>query len=180
MDEEEEVQKTQEAKKVPGMREVQEIEAGGTEGRKEVELPNFSKRQLSTFEAVFFTEEQVKKCEEIFNAHLKSSSPIYLAWKALKVASLPTEEEVLEVVLASQSPKNIEKRKARSGRKVPDGPGRFATKSKEWKAILDPPEAAEPKANKTKQETSKGEETSEESNCYRRRSLATTKKRRSE
>ena len=51
MDEEEEVQKTQEAKKVPGMREVQEIEAGGMEGRKEVELPNFSKRQLSTFEA---------------------------------------------------------------------------------------------------------------------------------
>ena len=82
------------------MREVQEIEAGGTEGRKEVELPNFSKRQLSTFEAVFFTEEQVKKCEEIFNAHLKSSSPIYLAWKALKVASLPTEEEVVEEVLA--------------------------------------------------------------------------------
>ena len=93
MDEEEEVQKTQEAKKVPGMREVQEIEAGGTEGRKEDELPNISKKQLSTFEAVFFTEEQVKKCEEIFNAHLKSSSPIYLAWKALKVASLPTEEE---------------------------------------------------------------------------------------
>ena len=86
MDEEEEVQKTQEAKKVPGMREVQEIEAGGTEGRKEVELPNFSKRQLSTFEAVFLTEEQVKKCEEMFNTQVESSSPIYLAWKALKVA----------------------------------------------------------------------------------------------
>ena len=150
MDEEEEVQKTQEAKKVPGMREVQEIEAGGTEGRKEVELPNFSKRQLSTFEAVFFTEEQVKKCEEIFNAHLKSSSPIYLAWKALKVASLPTEEEVVEEVLASHSPKNIVKRKARCGRKVPDGPGRFDPTSEEWKAILDPPEAAEPKVKKTK------------------------------
>ena len=148
MDEEEEVQKTQEAKKVPGMREVQEIEAGGTEGRKEVELPNFSKRQLSTFEAVFFTEEQVKKCEEIFNAHLKSSSPIYLAWKALKVASLPTEEEVVEEVLASHSPKNIVKRKARCGRKVPDGPGRFDPTSEEWKAILDRPAAPEPKKKK--------------------------------
>ena len=58
------------AKKVPGMREVQEIEAGGTEDRKEVELPNFSKRQLSTFEAVFFTEEQVKKCEAVSYTHL--------------------------------------------------------------------------------------------------------------
>ena len=144
MDEEEEVQKTQEAKKVPGMREVQEIEAGGTEGRKEVEFPNFSKRQLSTFEAVFFTEEQVKKCEEIFN----NSSPIYLAWKALKVASLPTEEEVVEEVLASHSPKNIVKRKARCGRKVPDGPGRFYPTSEERKAILDRPAAPEPKKKK--------------------------------
>ena len=132
------------------MKEVQEMEAGGTEGRNEVDLPNFSKRQLSTFEAVFLTEEQVKKCEEMFNTQVESSSPIYLAWKALKVASLPTEEEVLEVVLASHSPKNIEKRKARSGRKVPDGPGRFDPTSEEWKAILDRSEADEPKKKKTK------------------------------
>ena len=135
------------------MKEVQEMEAGGTEGRKEVELPNFSKRQLSTFEAVFLTEEQVKKCEEMFNTQVESSSPIYLAWKALKVASLPTKEEVLEVVLASHSPKNIEKRKARSGRKVPDGPGRFDPTSEEWKAILDRSEADEPKKKKTKPAT---------------------------
>ena len=86
----------------------------------------------------------------MFNTQVESSSPIYLAWKALKVASLPTEEEVLEVVLASHSPKNIEKRKARSGRKVPDGPGRFDPTSEEWKAILDRSEAAEPKKKKTK------------------------------
>ena len=76
---------------------------------------------------------------------MKSSSPIFLAWKALKVASLPTEEEVVEVVLASHTPRNIEKRKARSGRKVPDGPGRFDPTSEEWKAILDPPEAKKTK-----------------------------------
>ena len=90
----------------------------------------------------------MKKCEEIFNAHLKSSSPIYLAWKALKVASLPIEEEVVEEVLASHSPKNIVKRKARCGRKVPDGPGRFDPTSEEWKAILDRPVAPEPKKKK--------------------------------
>ena len=86
----------------------------------------------------------------MFLAQVKSSSPIFLAWKALKVASLPTEEEVVEVVLASHTPRNIEKRKAKSGRKVPDGPGRFDPTSEEWKAILDPPEAAEPKVKKTK------------------------------
>ena len=79
---------------------------------------------------------------------MKSSSPIYLAWKALKVASLPTEEEVVEEVLASHSPKNIVKRKARCGRKVPDGPGRFDPTSEEWKAILDRPAAPEPKKKK--------------------------------
>ena len=56
----------------------------------------------------------------------------------------------MEVVLASHTPRNIEKRKARSGRKVPDGPGRFDPTSEEWKAILDPPEPADSKAKKTK------------------------------
>ena len=42
----------------------------------------------------------------------------------------------------------IEKRKARSGRKVPDGPGRFDPTSEEWKAILDRPAAPEPKKKK--------------------------------
>ena len=73
--------------------------------------------------------------------------------QALKVASLPTEEEAVEVVLASHTPRNIEKRKARSGRKVPDGPGRFNPTSQEWQAILNPPEAAEPKAKKAKPAT---------------------------
>ena len=135
------------------MKEVQEMESGGTEGKKEVEFPKFSKRQLSTFEGVFLTEEQVKRCEEMFLAKVKSSNPIFLAWKALKVASLPTEEEAVEVVLASHTPRNIEKRKARSGRKVPDGPGRFNPTSQEWQAILNPPEAAEPKAKKAKPAT---------------------------
>ena len=93
---------------------------------------------------------------------MKSSSPIYLAWKALKVASLPTEEEVVEEVLASHSPKNIVKRKARCGRKVPDGPGRFDPTSEEWKAILDRPAAPEPKKKKP---AAKEKKTSEEKNC---------------
>ena len=57
------------------------------------------------------------------------------------------EEEVVEAVLASHTPQNVEKRKTRSGRKVPEGPGRFNPISEEWKDILDP---AEPKPKKAK------------------------------
>ena len=73
--------------------------ARGTEGKKEV-----YKRQLITFEGVFLTEEQVKRCEEMFLAKVKSSSPIFLAWKALKVASLPTQEPRKTKQLKKQLP----------------------------------------------------------------------------
>ena len=49
-----------------------------------VELPKFYKRQLSTFEGVFLTEEQVQRCEEMYLNKVKSSNPLYLSWKALK------------------------------------------------------------------------------------------------
>merc|ERR1712126_511398 len=48
----------------------------------------------------------------------------------------------------NNSPKNIVKRKARCGRNVPDGPGRFDPTSEELKAILDRPAAPEPKKKK--------------------------------
>ena len=80
---------------------------------------------------------QVKKCEEMFERKVKSSNPIYLAWKALKIASLPTEKEAMEAVLQLHSPKNIQKRKAHSGRKVPEGLSRFNLLSDEWKEIME-------------------------------------------
>ena len=44
---------------------------------------------------------------------VKSSNPLYLSWKALKEGSMKMEEEAVEAVLASHTPKNIEKRKTR-------------------------------------------------------------------
>ena len=41
------------------------------------------------FETIFMTEPQVKKCEDIFVRKVKSSNSIFLAWEALKTASLP-------------------------------------------------------------------------------------------
>ena len=66
------------------------------------------------------TEPQVKKCEDMLEKKVKSSNPIFLAGKALKIASLPKEEEAFEAALQSHTPQNLPKRKAKSGRKVPE------------------------------------------------------------
>ena len=72
-----------------------------------VDHPVFSSRHLSTFEGVFLSEEQVIKYEDMFSRGVKSSNPFFLAWKAFKAASLPTEKEALDSVLGSHTPKNI-------------------------------------------------------------------------
>ena len=102
------------------------------------------------FEGVFLTEEQVQRCEEMYLNKVKSSNPLHLSWKALKEGSMGMEEKAVEAVIATPTPKNIEKRKTRSGRKVPDGPGHFNPIYQEWKDILDPPDTAEPRARKPK------------------------------
>ena len=71
------------------------------------------------FEGVFLTEEQVQRYEEMYHSKGKSSNPPFLSWKVVKVAYLQTEEDAVEAVPASHTPWNIEKRKTRSGRKVP-------------------------------------------------------------
>ena len=108
-----------------------------TSAESKVELPVFNARNLMQFEAIFLTEPQLKECNHMFQNRVKSSNAIYLAWKALKAASLPTEEEALQAVLESHTPQNLPKRKGHSGRKVPDGVGRFNPISDEWKAIME-------------------------------------------
>ena len=61
----------------------------------DVQLPQFTQRNLLQFEMVFMTEPQVNNCVQMFEGKVKSSNPIYLSWKALKTASLPSEEEAL-------------------------------------------------------------------------------------
>ena len=67
----------------------------------------------------------------MFLVGVKSSNPFFLAWKAFKAASLPTEKEVLDSVLSSHTPKNNPKRKAYRGRKVPEGASHFNPTSNE-------------------------------------------------
>ena len=73
----------------------------------EQDLPQFSPRNLWKFEAVFMTEQQLVKCEDIFERKVNTSNPLFHAWKVLKSASLPTEEMALEMVIKSHTPQNI-------------------------------------------------------------------------
>ena len=95
------------------------------------DLPECTPCNLFQFEAVFLTKEQVERCEQMFCNCVKSSNGIYLAWKALKVATLPTEAEAVNNVLDSHSPSNIQKQKVPSGRKVSTGLGWLNPTSKE-------------------------------------------------
>ena len=83
-----------------------------------VDHPVFSSSHLSTFEGVFLSEEQVIKYKDMFLRGVKSSNPFFLAWKAFKAASLPTEKETLDSVPGSHTPKTFLRGK-------PMGVGRF-------------------------------------------------------
>ena len=91
---------------------------------------------LLQFETIFMTERQVAKCKDMFARKIKSSNPIFLAWKVFKAASLPMEKVALEAVIQSHTPQNIPKRKARSGRNVPQGASRFNPISDDWTEIM--------------------------------------------
>ena len=102
----------------------------------EQDLPPFSPRNLWQFEAVFMMEQQLDKCEDMFERKVKSSNPLFHAWKVLKSACLPTKEMALERVIQSHTPQNIQKRKAKSGRKGLQGANRFNSISDEWIEIM--------------------------------------------
>ena len=114
---------------------------------KEPEMPVFSPRNLATFEGVFLSEAQIEMFEEMFVSGAKSSNPHYLAWKAFKAATLPSEAEAVNTVLQSHTPQNIPKPKKHSGRKVPDGAGRFDPTSSEWQAIMEETSAKKAKSS---------------------------------
>ena len=72
----------------------------------------------------------------MFAHKVYSSNPIFLAWKVFMSASLPTEKVALEAVIQAHTPQNIPKRKARSGRNVPEGASRFNPISDDWTEIM--------------------------------------------
>jgi hypothetical protein len=62
--------------------------------------------------------------------------PLFQAWLVLKNASLPTESQALQEVIASHTATNIPKKKTARKRNLPIGPARYDISSPEWENIL--------------------------------------------
>ena len=54
----------------------------------------------------------------------------------LKNASLPSESQALQEVIASHTASNIQKKKTNRKRNLPEGPARYDINSPEWENIL--------------------------------------------
>ena len=103
----------------------------------QVTLPTFTSCTLYQFEAIFLLPDQLQKIEEMFDLkNFTESNPLYQSWLPLKRASLPTEQQAIETVLASHTPKNVPKRKTKRTSTYPVGPARFNLTSNECQEIL--------------------------------------------
>ena len=105
-------------------------------------IPKFTARSLHQYEAVFFTETQLKHCEKLLEEkNFTHPNPMYQAWLTLKLASLPTEKEAIQKVLDRHSPSNLPKCQKTSQRNELRGAARFNPTSQEWVEILEEREA---------------------------------------
>ena len=114
----------------------------------------------------------MKALESLFAAkRFNVDNPPYQAWLVLKRASLPTAEQevmgqvdifyillhcilnqIIIQVLASHTPRNVQKRKRTKKESLPEGAARYLPNSPEYLAILAERDSrrAEKKAKKTK------------------------------
>ena len=69
------------------------------------------------------------------------AEPLYSSWLALKVATIPTEDEALNLVLSSHTAENVPKRAKKRNVNVPVGPMRYDPSSSAWVEILKETEA---------------------------------------
>ena len=88
------------------------------------------------FEVLFLTPEQTQEFKDIFESGSECLEPLYSSWFALKVATIPTEEEALDSVLSSHTAKNVPKRAKKRNANVPVGPMRYDPSSSAWVEIL--------------------------------------------
>ena len=93
--------------------------------------------QFTLAEVLLLTPEQISE----FNRHyternLDSVEPLFQAWLVLKNASLPTESQALQEVIANHTATNIPKKKTTRKRNLHDGPSRYDISSPEWENIL--------------------------------------------
>ena len=110
-----------------------------------IRLPTFSsedrKNHLLKFEVLLLSPEQTQEFNEMLEKGYYCAEPLYSSWLALKVATIPTEDEALNLVLSSHTAENVPKRAKKRNVNVPVGPMRYDPSSSAWVEILKETEA---------------------------------------
>ena len=105
-------------------------------------VPQFSLEdrceQLQKFEVLLLKKNQVDEFNDFFKKkHFNTvKEPLYKAWLNLKFASIGTEVEAVDHLLASKVAKNVQKRKNQRRDNRPTGPARYKPNGPEWNAVL--------------------------------------------
>ena len=118
-------------------------------------VPQFSlaerATQLTKYEVLLLTPEQVLEFNKHFaDRNLNICEPLFQAWLTLKNASLPSESQALQDVIAGHTASNIPKKKTTRKQNLPKGPARYNINSPEWENILNE------QANKNSKKSSDG------------------------
>jgi hypothetical protein len=86
--------------------------------------------QLNKYEVHLLTPEHVSEFNRDFTErNLDIMEPLFQAWLVLKNASLPTESQALQEVIANHTATNIPKKKTTRKRNLPEGPARVGEHS---------------------------------------------------
>ena len=96
-------------------------------------------KHLKKFELNILDDDEylIAEFEELMKrGKIKSDEPLYNAWIALKIASIPTEEEALLETLRSNIAGKIPRPKSTVNRLYPEGASRYNLTSEEWMAKM--------------------------------------------
>ena len=112
-------------------------------------IPKFSieerKSHLLKFEVLLLTPEQSSEFNEMFDSKSDCAEPLYSSWLSLKLATIPTEVEVINSVLLSHTAQNVTRTAKKIHMNVPVGPMRYDPSSSAWIEILEETEAKKKK-----------------------------------
>ena len=95
------------------------------------------KYELAKFEQCMITPNRRVQFEDWFQRKIfKLGDSIYQSWLVLKRASIGTDVEALDSILAEKIPKNLKKSKYKRNMNYPSGPARYDCTGPEWMELF--------------------------------------------
>ena len=95
------------------------------------------KYELAKFEQCMITPNRRAQFEDWFQRKIfKLGDSIYQSWLVLKRASIGTDVEALDSMLAEKIPKNLKKSKYKRNMNYPSGPARYDCTGPEWMELF--------------------------------------------